>query len=562
MRNWEEGDIKMNIPSDFQEFIFLSECYEQKITEEVVYKLFIEKVISDYAFSQYPYDIRISQFHDYIIKTYGIEIPPTFIDSIIRTIDDYNVDFRISKGVISFFQCPSNLKEKYKITQQKNNDDTLRIYNKFNEYLKTNNLEIISKKEFEDTFSIFYSRLTNIEPKKETEFSKILVEWINLIYKNSNMSELSTILDKFIYSWLLYSYFYSVKRQNKKLNNNIVIFDTNLIVYLLGVNGKEKQFFVEYLINKLKSNNCSILINHFTITELINLMNKSDGLDISIFRKENPEIIRQINQNINEFLKNRIEKQYEIPLIIDAKNYSLNTEESKDLIAKLKQFKHSDASYESIEHDIQLLYSAGEIKKINNIYSEKRLIATSDYVFEYWLRMYKKRKYKSEITVLLPLDKINLIFWIESDKCLSSNFLRNTWMSVSDSIQFFKNHKINNLLSAISEKYNQGNLPPENWRSVYILLKESLPFDDPNKDLSNEDIAKALQKIAQRDTEENYELLQQVNQLKEDVKRLSDKSSQPVIIQTNPKNKADDFTLLELVIALIKKIASLIFRQK
>lgn len=471
--------------------------------------------------------------------------------------DDYNVDFRISKGIVVFLQCPANIKNKYLRTQQKNNNDTILIFNKFNEYLRSNKLDTISIREFEETLSIFYSRLTNIEPKVETELSKILVEWINLIYKNPTLTELSTILDKLIYSWLLYSYFYSVKRQKKKLNNNIVIFDTNLIVYLLGVNGKEKQFFVEYLISKLKDNNCTILINQFTIIELVNLMNKSDGLDISVFRKNNPEIIRQINQNINEFLKNRIEVQYDIPLIIDSKNYSLNTEESRDLIAKLKQFKHSDASYESIEHDIQLLYSAGEIKKINNIYSEKKLIATSDYIFEYWLRMYKKRLYKSEVTVLLPLDKINLIFWIESDKCLSSNFLRNTWMSVSDSIQFFKNHKVNNLLSAITEKYNQGNLPPENWRSVYLLLKDTLPFDNPDKDLSNDDITKALQKISNRDSEENYELLQQVKQLKEDVKNLSNKAPQPIIIQTNTTKKAEDFSLLELLLAIFKKIISL-----
>lgn len=233
----------MNVPSDFQEFIFLSECYEQQITEDVVYKLFLEKVISDYTFSQYPCSLRISQFHDYIINKYGIEIPPTFIDSLIKNMDDYNVDFRISKGIIVFLQCPANIKNKYLRTQQKNNNDTILIFNKFNEYLRSNKLDSISIREFEETLSIFYSRLTNIEPKVETELSKILVEWINLIYKNPTLTELSTILDKLIYSWLLYSYFYSVKRQKKKLNNNIVIFDTNLIVYLLGVIWKRKTIF-------------------------------------------------------------------------------------------------------------------------------------------------------------------------------------------------------------------------------------------------------------------------------------------------------------------------------
>ena len=131
MCNREEGDYVMNVPSDFQEFIFLSECYEQQITEDVVYKVFLEKVISDYTFSQYPCSLRISQFHDYIINKYGIEIPPTFIDSLIKNMDDYNVDFRISKGIVVFLQCPANIKNKYLRTQQKNNNDTILIFNYF-----------------------------------------------------------------------------------------------------------------------------------------------------------------------------------------------------------------------------------------------------------------------------------------------------------------------------------------------------------------------------------------------------------------------------------------------
>lgn len=550
----------MNIPSNYQEFFFLSECYEQKITEEVVYKLFIEKVISDYPFNNYPTQIKISQFHRYLINQYGIEIPPTFINSIIKQLDDYEKDFKIVKEQILFLQKPSNLKAKYAYTQQKNNADSIEVLKKFNEYLIKNNQSAITEKQFEETLSIYYSRLTNIEPKEETELSKILVEWINYIYQNNANIKIAVILDKLIYAWLLYSYFYSVKRQNKKLNNNTVIFDTNILIYLLGIDGEEKKYFVDYLIQKLKENNCSILINYFTITELQNVLNKSNTINIYNFRAQNPGILRQINLNIVEFLRSKIESAYDIKLIIDEKDYSVNSEESKDFIASLKQFKHNESSYESVTHDIKLLYSAGEIKKINNIYSEKRLIATSDYVLEYWLRMKKQKEYKSQVTVLLPLDKINLIFWIESDKCQSSHFLRNTWMSVSDSIQYFHNKRINILFSTISEKYHQNNLPPENWRSIYLLLKDSIPYDEPEKDLTKDEILLALQKIEKQDAEENYELLQELQDLREKVNDLS-KLEQPIIINNIIEKRADNLKFSELILALLKKIFFFIFRK-
>ena len=110
------------------------------------------------------------------------------------------------------------------------------------------------------------------DPLEETELSKLLILWIKDIYRNTNDTETQRLFDKLIYSWLLFSYFYSVKRSKKKLSGNIIVFDTNLIVYLFGINGKERQFFVEYLVEKLKQNNCSIQINDFTIREFRGLL--------------------------------------------------------------------------------------------------------------------------------------------------------------------------------------------------------------------------------------------------------------------------------------------------
>ena len=234
------------------------------------------------------------------------------------------------------------------------------------------------------------------------------------------------------------------------------------------------------------------------------------------------------------------------------------------MVSSLRTFKGNSTSRESAEHDIKLIHSTGELKKISNIYIAKKLIATSDSILTRWFSSYMKRKYDSDYINLLTLYKINLIFWIESDKCISSEFLMNTWMSVSDSIAYFKNQHINRFFETLSEKYKQNNIPPENWRSVYLLLKDNLPTDrEPTED----DLLLALDKISSIDAEENYELLQKVKdtneeviELKKEIERLKLEPRTQVIIQEKEKS-IDDFGLLQIFFALIKKLFSWLIKK-
>ena len=185
------------------------------------------------------------------------------------------------------------------------------------------------------------------------------------------------------------------------------------------------------------------------------------------------------------------------------------------------------------------------------------MIATSDSNLTRWLSSYMKRVYDSDYINLLTLYKINLIFWIESDKCVSSDFLMNTWLSVSDSIDYFKNQHINRFFETLNDKYKQNNIPPENWRSVYLLLKESLPSDrEPTED----DLLLALDKISSIDAAEHYELLQKVKDTNEEVETLrkeievlKQEPKTQVIIQEKEKS-LDDYGLGQIIWALIKKL--------
>ncbi len=547
----------LNMTTDFFEYYFLSSCYEQGVSEETVYKLFLEKVIADYPYEKFPCSLTISAFQKYILSKYKIEIPPTFIKSLLLKIEGYNSEFKLKKDVVSFIKEPAFLQEKYKFQQKKLDDTTRKLYNQFNSHLQYNGLERISYKDFHDTISIYFSKIINVDVKEDNELSKILISWITGIYKNNSDYEIQKCLDKLIYSWLLFSYFYSVKRSKKRLNGNSVVFDTNLIVYLLGINGKERQFFVEYLVEKLKQNNCSIQINDFSIRELRCLLSSKENPDILIFRKDNPDLFNQLLLNTEEYLITVFKSKYEIYVSINSKLTLPNNDKFLDLVSNLKNFKGFSTTHESAEHDIKLIFSTGELKKISNIYSVKKLIATSDSVLTKWFASYMKRTYESDYINLLTLYKINLIFWIESDKCISSDFLMNTWMSVSDSIDFFKNQHINRFFETLSEKYSQKNIPPENWRSVYLLLKDNLPTErEPTED----DLLIALDKISTIDAEENFELLQQVKdtskeieELKNEISRLKNEPKTQVIIQEKEKS-FDEYAIWQIILVLIKRV--------
>lgn len=558
---------KQSSESDFLEYSFLSSCYENGVSEDVVYTLFIEKVIADYIFKTLPVNIPISQFQKHILEKYKIEIPPTYIRELLVKIEGYNTDFNLKRDKIIFNREPKSLQDKYTAKQTMLNDSTIIIYQRFNEFLYRNNQKKIDYEEFKNTLSIYFSKITNINQSEDTEISKILILWIEKIYRDESLIELQKIFDQLMYSWLLFSYFYSVRRSKKKLSNNLIVFDTNLLVYLLGINGSERKFFVEYLLEKLKQNNCSVVVNEFTLKELSSLLASSTNSDIISFRKNDPAIATQIRCNSEEFFKTKMQTQYNIRFSINAQLHLPDKEKTTDLISELRNFKgQANVTWVSAEHDIKLLHSTGALKKIGNIYDAKKLIATSDYVLTRWFSSYMKRIFKSDYTNLLTLDKMNLIFWIESDKCIASGFLMNSWMSVSDSIEYFKNQKINRFLKTVEEKYNQKNIPPENWRSVYLLIKENLPNEKDISDITDDDLTKALDKISTIDAAENFELLQQYNaekqeheKTKNELQEVKQQLTRPIIIQQ--EKTPDEFGIFELLVALLKKVWTFLFKR-
>ena len=96
------------------------------------------------------------------------------------------------------------------------------------------------------------------------------------------------------------------------------------------------------------------------------------------------------------------------------------------------------------------------------------------------------------------------------------------------------------------------------------MLKDNLPTDrEPTED----DLLLALDKISSIDAEENYELLQKVKdtneeviELKKEIERLKLEPRTQVIIQEKEKS-IDDFGLLQIFFALIKKLFSWLIKK-
>jgi len=559
--------------NDFQEFYFLSSCYQKGINDKLVYKLVLEKVISNLIF---PKTYSVNELYSYILTNYKFEIPPTYIKSIIKELPYYGTDINIKNDHINFIRMPAALSESSHVMQDQADNDSRLIYTTFNEYLVFNEQEKIVYKDFQTVFLYFCNTLVgNITDGND--LGKIFFEWINTVYRAPDNDELKQSLNRNIYSWLIYKYFYSVKRQNKKLYGFTIYFDTNILAYLLGINGNERKKYVEYLLQKIKLNNCKVVIHDYTLVELVYLISADDNINIRIFNRDDSIVSKLVKQDPESYFI-ALFKKYEIPLEVNKSQVRLNQKEESyiDLRCELREYKiysRPNISEESLYHDIMLIHSTGALHKISNIYEEKNLIATCDNSLCKWYENHLKRNYSSEYSPLLTLDRINLVFWIESDKANDSDFLANTWMYVSETIPYFSNYNVNEYYKKVRDDFARNIAVPINWRSPYILLKQNLPSNKTVEDATEEDFENALDNINYSAIQANDELRRQIDELRDENKELKKIVSEPketssivptpvINIQIPKQKEIGEYSIFEILKELVIRIIKLITRKK
>ena len=363
-----------------------------------------------------------------------------------------------------------------------------------------------------------------------------------------------------IYSWLVYRYFYSVRRTKKKLYGFSITFDTNMLVYLLGINGRERKNYVDYLLSKMQQNNCTVRVNEFTFHELRELIRTEPNVSIKMFNRNEPKTREQVYYNTKDYFTQLL-KGYSLALEYQApKALSKESGYYRDLLSSLKEYKSLKRpvlSDDSLFHDIMLVHSANTLHKINNIYDEKRLTATCDGVLANWLSGYLSREFNSDYSLALTLEKINLIFWIESDKARASDFLGNTWMFVSESIPYFTKYPVDEFFKHVKQQYESKMIYPVNWRSPYVLVRSRIGSGTSVEDITEDQLEAALDGINAEAIEANIQMAHEIDSLKKEIASLKEKPVSFVtvnIAQPSAPKSIEEMSIFEVMVFIIKKL--------
>ena len=262
-------------------------------------------------------------------------------------------------------------------------------------------------------FPSFYYKINNVlvNYSRYYTFNKIFSKKKYLLLKilkkrNQNFKKL--ILTKYFYKWIWIIYTDDKKSENIFSNNknNYILYEENEDFLLRFSLVKNKKFLVECLDTNNISNNKEMYSNHYNISEIINISENNDKLDIKaifniLFNKHKPIgkfnktkdefklkiyldnkittlILKKCKCNDNEFIRINKEKKRILQfkkeqenicneLISENKNL---IEENEKLKKELEIFQNMNIKFKELFNklnDIQI----NTLNQINNIYNKK-----------------------------------------------------------------------------------------------------------------------------------------------------------------------------------------------
>ena len=147
--------------SDFAEFYFLTGCYSEGVDETKVYTLLLTKVISNFT---PPVNYSVSEMVQLIQDKYRIEVPPTFVKSIIKGMQGTREELYIRNDTITIIRIPKQIAEQTETLQKEADQETRLIFDQFNKHLVYNDLPPSSYRDFQTAFLIYCNRISEILP--------------------------------------------------------------------------------------------------------------------------------------------------------------------------------------------------------------------------------------------------------------------------------------------------------------------------------------------------------------------------------------------------------------
>ena len=493
---------------DFNKFYFLTRCYQNNVSEYKVYQAFLLKYLIEY-------ENKIEKINDLlsdINNHYKIKIPSTIIFNCLSEINkEYPSLLTIlNQEVIKVNSIPQKIIKEYENFSNEYKNDTILIRDSFNIYLANSGLNTLTFSELESILTVARDRILNLAITSDiNDHTRTFFEWVQLVYKNDDKDDVKNALNKLLFSLLIFSYFSGPsKEEDSKILPMKILLDTNILFYVLGINGKLRKAFAEEFLVFAKENQCTIHVLRPTIEQFkVNFKNSDAFPDIKVYQMYFPTNAFSLTHNTEEtivkFFASHGIKLNVIESSIDEnitkyENWSVMANNLKDYKTSKNPMKRDRLTYPGIDHDINLLFESRNYSKYDSIYKTYMPIVTSDIMFTNWVSQILRKNFNSEISGVLPLERFTLLLWIEGKLTTNPKFLAKTWGYIANNISFFSSEMQNSIYKLVNSEVDPSFID-EQYRSRYILIKNKITDIDTDNfsDTNFQDIINAVKELSQ-----------------------------------------------------------------
>tara|TARA_B100001939_G_C16917707_1_gene607735 strand:- start:58 stop:1710 length:1653 start_codon:yes stop_codon:yes gene_type:complete len=489
----------MTAKHHLKQHYFLTHGYGSGTSELDIYRGFLVRFLCD----KKKFKLTLSELRNQLRRDYGLTVPPFTIESLLKNLSKEHEGLRIENDSVILTKIHKTLEDEARKSVTDFDSDIRKIKGSFNRYLKENaqnkessHSEIQSW--VEEIHKIIVSGDKNVSALNTKQ--KLFFEWMIKILRGESPEELFRILNKLLYASASYYYWTQFRVPNKQLQDLCVTLDTNVLAYAIGLSGHSRQEFVFELFDLIKRNNLTPVVATPTLRELSELINRGTRPQVQVFRLDHPDFANQLINNTKTALRTRIEERLP-PIRWQDSKIPADKEKNKEWaglysdLANFKKDRRKEKEYSefSFDHDINLVVGSNALSSHSNIYDQKEVVVTSDYLFSNWFQDYCSKHLHKRFSPVITVDQFAYFLWLEGDKTSDDRFMANAWLYIIDSVPFFKEERMNNFFRILTDIPAERQTVP-NWRSTYLLVVNKLGTDDP-RTLSKMDETEMLQKI-------------------------------------------------------------------
>ncbi|HNF16306.1 MAG TPA: hypothetical protein PK453_21775, partial [Leptospiraceae bacterium] len=458
---------------------------------------------------------------------------------------DY-AEIRITDDNIRVISFPERLKSQFNESSNEFDSNIRRIRDAFNaiseDRFKITQTEIIH---LLDKVKLNILQGTPIDASTNQK-EIVFFDWLHYLFSDGVESEIKQLLNRVIFPLIIYYYFIEYNSARKDFSRHKIYLDSNIIIHILGINGKVQKLVAEEFIKLVAINNASVIISFETLKEIREVIKNEPNPDVKIFKLTEKQLATQLTENTKDCVES-ILTQYHVKIYFNEGNKLQNKERFNkwsDLYSSLENYKKSikyhSCTENSIDHDINLIYISDTYKQINNFHDHFSPIATADQKLIHWFSDVMRKDFSMDSKALIPLYKFSLLLWREG-KPSQSRFIGNTWAFIADNVNYFKKAGYDNIFRILRDNI-ESTIKPKNWRSTYLVLKNNLKEEDETQENFEH---KILYAINETKKELGKGLQEKIEVLEKNIVEIQNQSKEEIISEIKKTNKMN--ALLEII---------------